>query len=54
MTCDKGCCKFVCYEAGENWSKDGTYFDRYERCLLCGREVKARYHHEVVEEVLND
>jgi len=51
MTCDEGCCKFVCNESGEKWNEEGTYFDRYEECSVCDRYVKVRYHREVVEEV---
>ena len=54
MTCGEGHCKFVCNESGEMWNEEGTHFERYEKCSICGREVKARYYHEVVEEVLND
>lgn len=41
---------WVCVDAGENWDKEGTYFDRFEQCDIEGCELErhVRYRLEVL------
>jgi len=42
--------KWVCYEAGEDWNEEGTYFDRTEECDVdgCNTVRDVRYNLQVL------
>lgn len=44
--------QWVCYEAGENWNDEGTYFDRMEECDVdgCNKVRDVRYNLQVLNE----
>jgi len=43
--------KWVCYEAGEDWNEEGTYFDRTEECDVsgCNTVRDVRYNLQVLK-----